>query len=582
MESLTIYKAMKNISTNLYLLPAIQRKFVWSSRQIEMLFDSLMRGYPINTMMLWQISDANLKNNYKFYSFIKDYAQHFKEDNPDASTQFMDNDYYAVIDGQQRLTSLYIGLNGTYREKIPYLWWRLDEEAMPTKRLYIELSSELDQTVDNDKQYNFCFMSEKDIEKDRQKNPEHSWFKVGDIIKFEKNGDVLKYINDNGLANNACAVDILSELYNKINVENVLNFYVIEDQDQDKVLDIFIRTNSGGTPLSFSDLLMSIASANWTQYDVRNEMREVKDIIFGYGSPNFIVSQDFVLKAILVLSDVDVAFKIRNFGRDNILVFEQKWPDIKKSLLATFKFLDHIGYNDTLLRAKNAAIVIAYYIYKKNLADEIVKETYDKEEKRVISKWLAMSLLKGIFGGHPDSVLSSMREIIKESQSQRFPFNEIVNYYKDDVNKNYSFTDDVINSFLEEQFGSTNCGLVLSLLYQDVVLRHGTQIAQDHIHPRITFVDKSRLNQLELDSESREFYCNKINYNSALNLQLLESRSNMSKSDTPLKDWALKEGITNKELFLDDGISLDISGFKEFIECRRKNLNNKLKEILSI
>ena len=575
----TIRKAMYNISSNYYLLPAIQRKFVWSSHQIEMLFDSLMRNYPINTLMLWQISDNDLKRNYKFYSFIKDYAQHFKEDNPDAPTQFMENDFYAVIDGQQRLTSIYIGLAGTYREKKPYMWWRLDEDAMPTKRLYIELTEELDSSVDNEMLYNFSFMSEKDIESDKKKNPDHFWFEVGKITDFEKSGDVIKYISEHDLTRFECAIDILSELYNKINVEEVLNYYVIEEQDQDKVLDMFIRTNSGGTPLSFSDLLMSIASANWTKFDVRNEMKEVKEGIFSYGNPNFNVSQDFVLKAILVLSDVDVAFKIRNFGKDNILVFEQKWPDIKRCLLATFRLLEQLGYNDTLLRAKNAAIVIAYYIYKKNLAEAIVKETYDSNEKRIISKWLAMSLLKGIFGGHPDGVLNAMRNIINESSSASFPFDDIVAHFKDDVNKNYTFTDDVLNSFLEEQFGSAVCGLTLSLLYQDVILKNGKQIAEDHMHPKAVF--EYRLDSLNLPPSSLDFYKDKKNYNSVLNLQLLEELTNKSKGDTPLAIWAAQKNVSNRDLYLEDSTSLDILDFESFIEARRRCLLAKLKEILN-
>lgn len=578
----TIKKAMSNISSNNYLLPAIQRKFVWSSKQIELLFDSILRDYPINTLMLWKISDNELKHNYKFYSFIKNYAQHYREDNPDASTQFMDNDFYAVIDGQQRLTSIYIGLAGTYREKKPYMWWRFDEDAMPTKRLYIELTSELDQSVDNEKLYNFAFMSEKDIENDKQKNPEHFWFKVGDITGFNDLSNVTQYIIDNNLTNNVNSIKILSNLFNKINVEEVLNYYVIDVQDQDIVLDIFIRTNSGGTALSFSDLLMSIASANWTQFDVRNEMKDVKDSIFSYGNPNFVVSQDFVLKSILVLSDVDVAFKIRNFGKDNILIFEQKWPDIKKSLLATFRLLEQLGYNDTLLRAKNAAIVIAYYIYKKNLADAIVKETYNPVEKSIIAKWLSMSLLKGIFGGNPDSVLKALRNIINESDSSMFPFEKIVDHFKDDVNKNYAFSDDVINSFLEEQYGSSTGGLTLSLLYQDVILKCGKQIAEDHMHPKITFIDKSRLDALNLDPEAREFYSNKCYYNSVLNLQLLGEVANKSKGDTPLADWAKENGYSNRELYLDDTTSLDIMDFRCFIETRRKNLTKKLKEIISV
>ena len=89
------------------------------------------------------------------------------------------------------------------------MWWRLDEEAMLTKRLYKELSSELDQSIDNEKLYNFAFMSEKDLEKDLQKHPEHFWFKVGDITGFSDLSSVTKFIIDNNLTNNMNSIAYL-------------------------------------------------------------------------------------------------------------------------------------------------------------------------------------------------------------------------------------------------------------------------------------------------------------------------------------------------------------------------------------
>lgn len=68
---ITIKEAIENIDKNIYLLPAIQRKFVWSPEQIESLFDSIMRKYPINSLMLWQITSDEIKNNYRFYSFLR-------------------------------------------------------------------------------------------------------------------------------------------------------------------------------------------------------------------------------------------------------------------------------------------------------------------------------------------------------------------------------------------------------------------------------------------------------------------------------------------------------------------------------
>ena len=69
--AITIKEAIDNIDANKFLLPAIQRKFVWSTEQIELLFDSIIREYPINSLMLWEITSEEIKKNYKFYSFLR-------------------------------------------------------------------------------------------------------------------------------------------------------------------------------------------------------------------------------------------------------------------------------------------------------------------------------------------------------------------------------------------------------------------------------------------------------------------------------------------------------------------------------
>lgn len=581
-NSICIKDAMNNIASNTYLLPAIQRKFVWDCDQIETLFDSIMRNYPINSLMLWKITDKKIKQEYTFYQFLQNFAQKYHEENIKAATQLLNNDFFAVIDGQQRLTSLYIGLSGSYRAKRPNKRWKDNEDALPTRYLYLELTSALESTIDNEKMYNFSFLTKEELAADIKKNPEHFWFKVGDVLRFSELSDVTTFIVENGLISNKFAMSTLSNLFNKINTEELLNYYVISEQDQDKVLDIFLRTNSGGTPLSFSDLLMSIASANWTMLDAREEMKKIRDEIYAFGNPNFDVSQDFILKSILVLSDVDVRFKIDNFGRKNVSIFEEKWEDIRSSLVATFNLLEQLGFNDSLLRAKNAAIPIAYYIYKNNLADSIVKTTYNQEDRNHIAKWLSMSLLKGLFGGQSDGVLKSLRDIIKKSTSTTFPIGEIIDAFKSNIDKNYAFNDDVISSLLEEEYGSTACGLTLMLLYPDIVLQYGKAIAEDHLHPKTVFETREKLQALGLNVKQEEFFTDKKHYNSVLNLQLLEESKNKSKSDSPLSVWAANNGIKHKDLFLEDTTSLDILDFEKFIECRKAKLSEKLKEILNL
>ncbi len=581
-SSICIKDAMNNIASNNYLLPAIQRKFVWDCNQIETLFDSIMRNYPINSLMLWKITDKKIKQEYTFYQFLQNFAQKYHEENIKAATKLLSNDFFAVIDGQQRLTSLYIGLSGSYRAKRPNKRWKDNEDALPTRYLYLELSSALESTIDNEKMYNFAFLTKEAIEADVRKNPEHFWFKVGDVLKFNELSDVTTYVVEHGLISNKFAMSTLSNLFNKINTEELLNYYVITEQDQDKVLDIFLRTNSGGTPLSFSDLLMSIASANWTMFDAREEMKKIRDEIYAFGNPNFDVSQDFILKSILVLSDVDVRFKIENFGRKNVSIFENNWNDIRSSLVATFNLLEQLGFNDSLLRAKNAAIPIAYYIYRNNLSGSIVKTTYNQEDRKCISKWLSMSLLKGLFGGQSDGILKSLRDIIKKSSNTTFPLVEIVDTFKSNIDKNYDFNDDVISSLLEEEYGSTACGLTLMLLYPDIVLQYGKAIAEDHMHPKTVFETDQKIQALGLTSKQEEFYTDKKNYNSVLNLQLLEESKNKSKSDSPLSVWAKNNAIKPKDLFVEDNTSLDIKDFEKFIESRKLKLSVKLKEILNL
>lgn len=581
-QSIRIKEAINYIARNNYLLPAIQRKFVWEIEQIEMLFDSILRGYPINSFMLWKIQDSSIKQKYKFYNFIRNFVQKFGEDNPDASPEAMIGDFYAVIDGQQRLTSLYIGLIGSYKVKKPNKWWMENEQrtTMSEKRLYVEITSPLSTNIDNEKMYNFKFLDDNELNIYKDNHSNQHWFKVGDILGFNKLSDVTSYLTKNNLLNNDFAMTTLTQLYSKLNEENIINYYCVDVQDQDKVLEIFIRTNSGGTPLSFSDLLMSISSANWETYDAREEIKDIRGRIYSYGNPNFNVSQDFILKALLVLTDNDVRFKIDNFSRNKISSFEQYWEDIKKSLEATFHLLEIMNFNDTILRAKNAAIPIAYYIYKNNLADDIVKSTYDIDDKKNISKWLSMTLLKGIFGGQSDSILKDIRDVINKSSSKKFPIDEIIDKFKTSPDKNYNFDDDIIKPYLEEQWGSGICGIVLNLLYPEVVLQNGKSVAQDHMHPKSQFEKNSNLSKLCLTPQQENFYKNKINYNSCLNLQLLESLQNKSKLDKSLKDWAKEKNKTNSDLYLSDTTSLDIKDFEKFIEDRRKNLLAKLKEIL--
>ncbi len=138
---ITIAEAVENVEYNKFLLPAIQREFVWSSSKIEWLFDSLMRNYPISSFLFWNVEGASV-NGYRFYKFINEYRERYKTHNEEISTDGMGS-FNAILDGQQRLTSLYVGLKGSYAYKEYRRKWENSEWSIPTRRLYLNLYQHL-------------------------------------------------------------------------------------------------------------------------------------------------------------------------------------------------------------------------------------------------------------------------------------------------------------------------------------------------------------------------------------------------------------------------------------------------------
>src|SRR5689334_11866503 len=103
---ITIRDTIQRIQRREYVLPGIQREFVWNTDQICRLFDSLLRGYPIGSFLFWRVSEER-KTEYQFYEFIREYHEQTGIHNPKANLS-TSGPVTAILDGQQRLTSLYL------------------------------------------------------------------------------------------------------------------------------------------------------------------------------------------------------------------------------------------------------------------------------------------------------------------------------------------------------------------------------------------------------------------------------------------------------------------------------------------
>src|SRR5690348_8293542 len=131
---ITVREAISRINERKFVLPAIQREFVWKPDQIIRLFDSLITGFPIGSFLFWTVKSENAKA-YEFYDFIQHYHERDATHNKKARLTGT-GDVTAVLDGQQRLTALYIGLAGTYAYRKARLW-KSNPNAYPKRTLYL-------------------------------------------------------------------------------------------------------------------------------------------------------------------------------------------------------------------------------------------------------------------------------------------------------------------------------------------------------------------------------------------------------------------------------------------------------------
>ncbi len=166
-------KSIKDVVDELnvrYFLPDIQHEYVWlkkaDEKKIEQLFDSILRGYPIGSFLFWKLQKEDIaksdeqdsdKLNFQLYQFITNYDERKPHNEKIRIEQIRRDDLYIVLDGQQRLTSLYIGLKGTRTLKKKNAKIN-NPNAYEEKRLYLNLKHQpnMDNPEDN---YQFEFHS---------------------------------------------------------------------------------------------------------------------------------------------------------------------------------------------------------------------------------------------------------------------------------------------------------------------------------------------------------------------------------------------------------------------------------------
>ncbi len=487
------------------------------------------------------------KLNFQLYKFITNYDAREPHNEKINIEEINRDDLFIVLDGQQRLTSLYIGLKGTRTLKKKYT--RYDyPSSYEEKRLYLNLKHQPDMDNPEDN-YQFEFHAKK------PKNDEkHFWFKVGDILELES---FANYVREHNLGDNE--FNLLEKLRDAFCNERLISFFEEKEKNLNKVLNIFIRVNSGGKPLSYSDLLMSILTANFAS-DIREEMNKLVDALKEKGF--FIMERDQVLKTCFLLTGKNTTFELKNFNKSNIKKIEENWEKITESIYAAAELLETFGYANCLGSAYILSTLAYFYFLKQKM---------DKNDEEQALKFVRNAQVTRYFGEKIDTRLNAITHSIKEVQTFE-SFNH--NLAKHGTNP-LKITNDAIEELV--RFSSCNKAFpILQLLYPNLNYKT-TNFDIDHIYPKSKFYNGNE----KLD---RDFY---YSWDYLYNLQFLESSENIAKKDKDPEVW-LKEVYKDeqkieeykKRNYIDPTLKLEWENIKEFREKREEAIIKKLKEVL--
>ncbi|MGL2714349.1 DUF262 domain-containing protein [Helicobacter pylori] len=559
-------KSIKEVVDELnvrYFLPDIQREYVWlkkaDEKKIEQLFDSILRGYPIGSFLFWKLQKEDIaksdeqdsdKLNFQLYQFITNYDERKPHNEKIRIEQIKRDDLYIVLDGQQRLSSLYIGLKGT--RTLKKKWAKNNNpNAYEEKRLYLNLKHQpnMDSPEDN---YQFEFHAKKP-----ENDKEHWWFKVGDILELK---NVWNYANEHGLKGNE--LELLETLNKAFHDKQLISFFEETEKNLNKVLNIFIRVNSGGVKLSYSDLLMSILTASFSS-DIRERMNELVDALKDRGFSN--MGQDQVLKTCLLLIGKDTTFELKNFNKKNIKEIEENWKKITDSIYNATELLENFGYAGYLGSAYILSS-LAYFYYKND------NQKMNENDKEQALKFVRNAQITSYFSSTTDTKLSAIAHSIKEART--------FEAFNHNLAKHQTWPLKITNDAIEEMMCSSSHALVfpiLQILYPNLNYKINT-FHIDHIYPKSKFKKENK----KLD---KDFYeCG----NHLYNLQLLEGQENSAKKDKDPEVWLKEEYKDNQQAieeykkrnYIDPNLKLEWENIKEFRETREEAIIKTLKEVL--
>lgn len=449
-EPITITKLIERISSGDIRIPAFQRDFVWEPEQVAFLLDSIYKGFPIGTMILWK-TDKRLETEKRLGCFElplpkKDYPVNY------------------VLDGQQRLTSLF-SVFQTELTPVSEEWVDVYFDMSAQEAIQESLFAALDPTeVDPSRHFQV-----------------KTFF---DSVAYRK---ATRGLSDDDVVK----IDAVQEKFKTYLIPNE----TFETEDRNKVAIVFERINRAGTELDVFELL---AAWSWSdQFDLVQKFQDLEDKIEDHNFGDLCKERDLLLKVCAgVISGTTTPKTILDLKGDDI---RERFNEIEAGILGAIDFLRReagVKHFKMLPFPALLAPLSAYFSTTKQDGQK-----YSSRQKEVILKWFWISIFSRRFSADVNEKQAfDIRQMLQLKKDENYAFILPKEAVKIDFGHSNFSAGNANSKALILMLNSTSPKSFLSgaTIDLDKVLKKGSKHEYHHIFPR-AHLDKAGVDRQEIN-----------------------------------------------------------------------------------
>jgi hypothetical protein len=499
---LTLSALLEDIDANRLLLPHIQRAFVWEDDQMERLFDSLMRGYPIQTLLFWKTKDE-----IRARRFMAPIDRDIElSELYDVARSAAGREKTFVLDGQQRLQTLHALFRGGVKGGDGVV-----------RHAYMDITSGGAPEETGDLLHKLSYSAEE------LPLPSVRLSDLASRLGSRRHADLAYDLADQLQASHPLAPDAHRARERLIGINiGQLNSILHEDKHfwideldgitqkypYQRVLEIFVRVNSGGTKLTAGDLMFAAMKEGWD--DIEERVDQTVEML---RDGRLDISKELVLKCLLLIEGEGAEVQNEKFlgerGRLILARMEEHWDRAEVAFRELRDFMVHELRlsSDRIVKTYNALIPLFVYLYRHPQPTPAVR--------RRMAAYFYKAQLFGWFGARGDPTLNALCRIIEETQTKDFPLEAIKDYFRSTRHSSVELSPYHLDN-------KSVRPLLLNIVYLDTfggspfdVAFRGNEPHVDHIYPQ--YMLRSRLG------------CGSAEINDIGNLRLVGATDNIRK-----------------------------------------------------